>query len=266
MFVSSENSEPSAETAGMAEEVLMILIRNSNKEAPLMHHFAAPPPIRRRTSSSLCDIGKVSRLQTQLSWTDVWKSARDNIPSVRAKVHDSGYHPEEPVGPTPVGQKRIMTDLAYGMATLFSEQFHEAEEGEDEAVVEDNAATLKSLRNVDERARSMSSDRYASFTIRKRKSFRESIAIGAITDATLNDDIVDILGFLALEIVPTVTEEALLVKQLEHKVSLGAVEECKRGSGGISGFPPRRRGYRSKVDMLEKLSEDLKLLGTNGQP
>lgn len=57
--------------------------------------------------------------------------------------------------------------------------------------------------------------RQASFTYKKAKRFREWAGFGIVTDSKPNDDIVDILGFLLYDIVQTLTEEALKVKQEE---------------------------------------------------
>ncbi|CAZ84906.1 unnamed protein product [Tuber melanosporum] len=246
MFVSGETCEPSAETAGMVEEIVRGQIIEMLQKCSSI--------ASRRGSRSLStqdliflmshDIGKASRLRTYLSWKYVRKSARDNDPSLGAEVHDSGDHPDDPVGPTTMGQKRVRTALPWGIASSFSEQFDETEEGEDEDAVEENAATLQRLRNADERTRGMTRDQYvhwsrcrqASFTYRKGKRFRDWVGIRTITDATLDDDIIDILGFLAFEIVQTLTEEALEVKRLEHKVSLGAREESKKRKRGNLWF------------------------------
>lgn len=60
--------------------------------------------------------------------------------------------------------------------------------------------------------------RQASFTFRKGKRFKEWAGFGVVTDSKPNDDIVDILGFLTFEIVQTLTEEALKIKEGEDLV------------------------------------------------
>src|SRR4051794_13038114 len=55
--------------------------------------------------------------------------------------------------------------------------------------------------------------RQASFTYRKAKRFREWANMSAYIDMKPNDDIIDILGFLTFEMVSTLTETALRVKQ-----------------------------------------------------
>lgn len=104
-----------------------------------------------------------------------------------------------------------------------------------------NYATLQRLKKADERTKAMTKEEYvtwseyrqASFTFRKGKRFKEWAGFGVVTDSKPNDDIVDILGFLTFEIVQTLTEEALKIKEQED---LG-----KEKSGG------EQRGKKRKV-------------------
>lgn len=99
----------------------------------------------------------------------------------------------------------------------------EGDEEGDEEEEEMNYATLQRLKKADERTKAMSKEEYvtwseyrqASFTFRKAKRFKEWAGFGTITDSKPNDDIVDILGFLTFEIVQTLTEEALKIKEQE---------------------------------------------------
>ena len=83
--------------------------------------------------------------------------------------------------------------------------------------------TLQRLRKADERTKAMTKEEYvtwseyrqASFTWRKGKRFREWAGFGIVTDSKPSDDIVDILGFLTFEMVQTLTEVALKVKEQE---------------------------------------------------
>lgn len=89
-----------------------------------------------------------------------------------------------------------------------------------------NYATLQRLNKADERTKAMTKEEYvtwseyrqASFTFRKGKRFKEWAGFGVVTDSKPNDDIVDILGFLTFEIVQTLTEEALKIKEAEDLV------------------------------------------------
>ncbi|CRK11451.1 hypothetical protein BN1723_001789 [Verticillium longisporum] len=70
----------------------------------------------------------------------------------------------------------------------------------------------------------------ASFTYRKGKRFREWAGFGIVTDSKPSDDIVDILGFLTFEMVQTLTEGALKVKEQED-----LVKAQSGGGGGVDG-------------------------------
>ena len=114
------------------------------------------------------------------------------------------------------------------MHSYFSESVPERDDDDepaDEEEEEQNEATLARLASADERTRGMTRDEYvywsdcrqASFTFRKGKRFKEWAGFGVVTDSKPNDDIVDILGFLTYEIVQTLTEEALRVKEAEDR-------------------------------------------------
>lgn len=131
--------------------------------------------------------------------------------------------------------KKAKIGLPWEVASFFSEQVPEREDEEDEEEEEMNYATIQRLKIADERTKNMTKEEYvnwsecrqASFTFRKGKRFREWAGFGVVTDSKPNDDIVDILGFLTFEIVQTLTEEALKVKETE--------EMAKRGGGGGGG-------------------------------
>src|SRR5258708_15224496 len=77
--------------------------------------------------------------------------------------------------------------------------------------------------------------RQASFTFRKGKRFKEWAGFGVVTESKPNDDIVDILGFLTYEIVQTLTEEALKVKEAED------LHKMRSGTAGDSQTKKRKR-------------------------
>src|SRR5207244_2325921 len=94
-------------------------------------------------------------------------------------------------------------------------------ESEDEDELEAYNDSIQRLKDADEITRAMTREEYvhysecrqASFTYRKAKRFREWANMASYIDMKPNDDIIDILGFLTFEIVSTLTETALLVKQ-----------------------------------------------------
>ncbi|KAG9734597.1 TFIID-18kDa-domain-containing protein, partial [Aureobasidium melanogenum] len=131
--------------------------------------------------------------------------------------------------------------LPWDVSSFYQEQVPEREDEEDEDEEEMTTATMTRLKNADDRTKNMTPEEYlhwsecrqASFTFRKGKRFREWAGFGVVTDSKPNDDIVDILGFLTFEIVQTLTEEALRVKNAE--------DIQRRESGGDEDQQRRKR-------------------------
>lgn len=248
MFVSGETGEPSPETTGIIEEI----VRGQVIEMLLMCTQQAA----RRGSRSIStddliflirhDKAKVSRLRTYLSWKDVRKNVKDSDPAGGGGAPDPADILDDaaagiaagagPSGPTQMKQKKAKIGLPWEVASYFSEQVPEREDEEDGDEEEANQATLQRLMTADERTRGMTRDEYvhysecrqASFTFRKGKRFREWAGFGVVTEAKPNDDIVDILGFLTFEIVQTLTEEALKVKEQEDAVLKQSRQDTKK--------------------------------------
>lgn len=252
MFVSGETGEPSLETTGIIEEMVrgqvveMVLHSPTSDFLPNTTQLLQCTNLAaRRGSRSIStddliflirhDKAKVSRLRTYLSWKDVRKTAKGEDPqSGGGGGVEPGDLMEEAAagigsGPSAqmIKQKKTKVGLPWEVGSFFSETVPEREDDEDEDELEANQATLQRLKNADERTRGMTRDEYvhwsecrqASFTFRKGKRFREWAGFGIVTEAKPNDDIVDILGFLTFEIVQTLTEEALKVKDQEDAVT-----------------------------------------------
>lgn len=83
-----------------------------------------------------------------------------------------------------------------------------------------DSSVLHRLAVADARTRAMTREEYitwteyrhASFTHRRTKRFREWVGFADITYYKPNDDFIDLLGFLALEVVQELTREALAVR------------------------------------------------------
>ena len=162
-------------------------------------------------------------------------------------------------------KKKTKVGLPWEVASLYGVEVPELEGEEDDEAEgnEEDASTLARLRKADERTKAMSKEEYvtwseyrqASFTFRKAKRFKEWAGFGTITDSKPNDDIVDILGFLTFEIVQTITEEAIKIKEQEDMVKeKGGEGEGADGSrkrkapaGWTSLFEPPTEG-RSPVE------------------
>jgi transcription initiation protein SPT3 len=160
-------------------------------------------------------------------------------------------------GPSDVASKpknkRAKVGLAWDVSSFFSVQIPERDDEEDEEEEEQNYATLQRLAAADERTKNMTREEYvfwsecrqASFTYRKSKRFREWAGFGIVTESKPNDDIVDILGFLTFEIVQTLTEEALKVKEREdHEKNRGGADttDSKKRKRETGLFDPPEEG------------------------
>ncbi|QSZ33181.1 hypothetical protein DSL72_002767 [Monilinia vaccinii-corymbosi] len=228
MYVSGETAEASSETTGMIEEIVrqqvIEMLRQCTEQAS------------RRGSRSIStddliflirhDQAKVSRLRTFLSWKDVRKNVKDSDEKGGDADIGAGDEPvgaNAPIPDTTKKNKKAKVGLPWEVPSLYSQEVPEREDEEDEDEEEMNYATLQRLKKADERTKAMTKEEYvtwseyrqASFTFRKGKRFKEWAGFGVVTDSKPNDDIVDILGFLTFEIVQTLTEEALKIKEQE---------------------------------------------------
>lgn len=246
MFVSGETAEPSAETTTLIEQIVQQQVQEMLRECT---NLATRRGSRSISTDDLMmlirhDRAKISRLRTFLQWKDVRKTAKDsdekNPGAEELAADDIGVDitatAPNPATKTakPGGGGKKAVDLVWDVQSFFTEFPPSREDEEDEEETEMNYATIQRLRNADERTKNMTREEYvhwsdcrqASFTFRKGKRFREWAGFGTITDSKPNDDIIDILGFLTFEIVQTLTEEALRVKQ--------AQDASRKASGGIN--------------------------------
>ena len=201
------------------------------------------------------DVAKVSRLRTFLSWKDVRKNVKDSDD----KGGDELGTGDEPVGAGATGpvvdttkkNKKAKVGLPWEVPSFYNQEVPERDDEEDEDEEELNSATLQRLKKADDRTKVMTKEEYvtwseyrqASFTFRKGKRFKEWAGFGVVTDSKPNDDIVDILGFLTFEIVQTLTEEALKIKEAEDLTkdkSGGEQQGKKRKFQGL--FDPPSEG------------------------
>ncbi len=171
----------------------------------------------------------MSRLRTFLSWKDVRKNVKDSDDKGGEADLGAGEDPVGgvvgggPVDDTAKKNKKAKVGLPWEPLSFYNTEVPEREDEEDEEEEEMNHITLQRLRKADERTKAMTREEYvtwsefrqASFTYRKGKRFREWAGFGIVTDSKPSDDIVDILGFLTFEMVQTLTEEALKIKDHE---------------------------------------------------
>ncbi|KAK6085679.1 spt3 [Seiridium cupressi] len=251
MYVSGETGEPSTETTFLIEEIVrqqvIEMLRNCTE-------LAARRGARSIAINDLIflirdDAPKVSRLRTFLSWKDVRKNARDSDEKggdVELGVDDAGGPAGAMPGAGPVEEaakknKKAKVKLPWEPSSFYSQEVPELDDEEDEEEEELNFITLERLRKADERTKVMTREEYvtwseyrqASFTYRKGKRFREWAGFGVVTDSKPSDDVVDILGFLTFEMVQTLTEEALKIKEQE--------DMWKERTGGESSSSKKRK-------------------------
>lgn len=233
MFVSGETNDPPEKTTDLIEDIVkdqvLTLVMSAQKIASSRGQRSILPEdlifiIRH-------DRAKVNRLRTYLSWKDVRKNAKDQDGD-QAGAGQAGNAPTGgPGGGGDLGgvdddtqmasqQKKNNIHLPWELQFMFSEQ-PLLPPKEDEEQREAIYAQFKRLKQNDDRTKSMTQQEYvhwsecrqASFTFKKGKRFREWSGIGQVTDSKPNDDVVDILGFLTFEMVCSLTEEALRIKQ-----------------------------------------------------
>lgn len=157
--------------------------------------------------------------------------------------------PGGPVDDTAKKNKKARVGLPWEPASFFTVEVPEREDEEDEEEEEMNHITLQRLRKADERTKVMTREEYvtwsefrqASFTYRKGKRFREWAGFGQVTDSKPSDDIVDILGFLTFEMVQTLTEEALRIKDNE--------DQFRERSGESAGAKKRKLTHSGLFSM-----------------
>nr|XP_036577273.1 spt3 [Colletotrichum truncatum]KAF6784212.1 spt3 [Colletotrichum truncatum] len=144
--------------------------------------------------------------------------------------------------------------LPWDVSSFFSEQVPDM--GQDDIMAATSSeAVLDRLRRNDEKTRHMtaaeyatwSEYRHASMTYRKAKRFREWCGLGVIAENRLNDDVLDILGFLASEMVQNLTEEALKVQKQELARAEGR-PGSERAEDCYCGLFAEPEGLRKPVD------------------
>lgn len=203
------------------------------------------------------DRGKVNRLRTYLSWKDVRKHAKDSGGdgggAVEVEVMDEG---DDKMGAGKA--QKITIKLSWEIATIYSDILkdigHQEDDEEDEDDVEAHEASIQRLKEADDATRQMTREEYqhysdcrqASFTYRKGKRFREFLNLPPHLDLRANDDTVDIVGFLAFEMVRSLTLAGLAVKKsLEESVLRDDYQapskNGKRKAGGAGGSAEKRR-------------------------
>lgn len=167
------------------------------------------------------------------------KAKSDEGDAELAAVEDLAEVLDVPVRRDKNNQNRPKLALPWGIDSYFSVELPESEESEG-LLPEANQATVERLRRADQITRKMTAKEYttwaesrrrASFSYRKKQKFREFCGLGVIAEHEPKHDCLDILSFLACEMVQRLTEIALAIQDNElhrkggSKASVNKVRE-----------------------------------------
>ncbi|KAG2748378.1 TFIID-18kDa-domain-containing protein [Suillus brevipes Sb2] len=226
MFVFGEIQDPNPETVNLVEDIVRSQLIELILQARL---HANRRGVRYITAEDLIflirhDRSKVNRLRTYLSWKDVRKHAKDSGGDGGGGVEVETLEDGADEKLTTKAQK-ITIKLPWDISTIYSEVLrqsgHQSDDEEDEDDIEAHEASIQRLKEADDATRQMTREEYqhysdcrqASFTYRKAKRFRDFLNLPPQLDLKANDDTVDIVGFLAFEMVRSLTLAGLDVKK-----------------------------------------------------
>ncbi|KAI1795095.1 TFIID-18kDa-domain-containing protein [Ganoderma leucocontextum] len=260
MFVFGEVQDPNQETVNLVEDI----VRSQLIELILQARaLASRRGARHLSAEDLIflirhDRAKVNRLRTYLSWKDVRKHAKDSDGGGGGGVEVEQLEDDKLTAKA----QKITIKLPWEIMNMFSDVLPTDDE-EDEDDIEAHEASIQRLKpagppprrlpsdlhychaiylihllpqEADDATRQMTREEYqhysdcrqASFTYRKAKRFKEFLNLPASLDFKTGDDTVDIVGFLAFEMV-----RALTIAGLEVKKSLedAYMRDAPHGSG-----------------------------------
>ncbi|KAK8844586.1 hypothetical protein IAR55_006433 [Kwoniella newhampshirensis] len=257
MFVFGEVQDPLPETVKLVEDIVRGQIIEIVTRARLLTHLRSSRFLSAEDLIFLIrdDRGKVNRLRTYLSWKDVRKRAKDEEDrggDVDLDVDGAGADADKAAAKG----RKTMVKLPWELLTPFSDylrglpskkEVREEEEEEDADEMQAYQDSMQRLRDADEITKKMTKDEYvhysdcrqASFTYRKARRFRDFINFSAYLDVRPNDDIVDILGFLAFEMVRSLCVTALELRE--------RIERTRPTTTTTSAPQPQRRGTLTSV-------------------
>ncbi|WVQ76885.1 hypothetical protein IAR50_006559 [Cryptococcus sp. DSM 104548] len=250
MFVFGEVQTPLPETVKLVEDIVRGQIIEIITRARLLTHLRSSRFLSPEDLIFLIrdDRAKVNRLRTYLSWKDVRKRAKEEAERAGAGAGqaedvdlEEGGGGEDEKG---LRGRRQMVKLPWELLTPFTAFLRsipgkEEDEEEDDDELQAYEDSMQRLKEADEITKKMTKGEYAqysecrqaSFTYRRARRFREFINFSAYLDVRPNDDIVDILGFLAFEMVRSLCVTAL---DLRERLEKTKVTGAGAGAGGVA--------------------------------
>jgi len=260
MFVFGEVQDPNQDTVNLVEDIVRSQIIELILQARALANRRGARYLSAEDLIFLIrhDRGKVNRLRTYLSWKDVRKHAKDSGGDGGGAVEVETLEDGADDKLTAKAQK-ITVKLPWEITAIYSEVLkqagHQSDDEEDEDDIEAHEASILRLKEADDATRQMTREEYqhysdcrqASFTYRKAKRFREFLNLPPHLDLKGADDTVDIVGFLAFEMVRALTIGGLEVKksleeaQIVDDHSTPLLGKRKAGGPLDSGSAKRRR-------------------------
>lgn len=214
------------------------------------------------------DRAKVNRLRTYLSWKDVRKNAKEDGGGGGAGDVDINATVEDVDMAKAQGgvNRKLRVKLPWEISSIYSDYIVPgavaaaaaaagsgspsnapgadavlpgADDDLDDDDQEAMRESLKRLKEADDATLRMTREEYehysecraASFTFRKAKKFRDFISSSTYLDVRPNDDIVDVLGFLAFEVVREITLGAKEAWHQENQMAEKVLESTNAPGG-----------------------------------
>ncbi|KAI0797133.1 TFIID-18kDa-domain-containing protein [Abortiporus biennis] len=266
MFVFGEVQEPLPETVNLVEDIVRSQIIELIIQARAL---ASRRGARYLSAEDLIflirhDRAKVNRLRTYLSWKDVRKHAKDSGGADGPMEVEVEEGADDKLASK---AQKITIKLPWEITTIYSDVLQTDDE-EDEDDIEAHEASIQRLKEADDATRQMTREEYqhysdcrqASFTYRKGKRFRDFLNLPTALDLKANDDTVDIVGFLAFEMVRSLTLAGLEVKKsLEEfylredvvRVVSSPILGKRKAGGVLAGDAKRMRMASDQTDDVD---------------
>ncbi|KND01216.1 transcriptional regulator SPT3 [Spizellomyces punctatus DAOM BR117] len=234
MYVFGEVTEPLEETTLLIEEIVRsqmieIIVRAVQQAAKRNSRFLIAEDLIFLIRH---DRQKVNTLRTFLTYKDAQKSAKKNPAPVEQIADDEGL---DDSGGTGMVRKKIK--FSWDIINHYSSVL---EDDDDDIVDEDEQQAyeyqIARLKTADEVTRTMTKEEYmyysecrqASFTYKKLARFRKWCEMGTYYENKPIAEVIDILGFLAYEMVSKLTETGLKIKKEWDERKMDEKEKAKR--------------------------------------